>query len=308
MTVARRHLFWRVLHHLIHPGTLPALFRYRLRDGNEYLYFDFADVFPSFAGVAARCSRQRLDLARPLFLATLRRSGSTLFYRIMHSQKNLFLFNERFPGDRLRGRGLPSDANIWSVAEEGEFRETVLRYIGPHIRRRYRRWGVKLSMDLAHPLPGSMTQEGLRMLFKVFSAARVVGLVRDPRDFVLSALSRAGKDARWWIDEYRAMMELFEEVSGSYPERFLWVRYQQMLNEPEATIRKCCAFAGLEFDERMLWPSSWSVKGPKAYASDRIVPQAEKWRKAEGADLQVVRAVEDACFPAAERFGYSRSS
>lgn len=308
MTPTRTDVLKKVLVQLTHPRKLASFIRYKLRDGNEYLYYDLADMLPAVAGAAARCAPQRVDLARPLFLASLRRSGSTLFYRIMNANRDLFLFNERFPGDRMNGRGEATAANIWSVEDPDLFRKIVYRHVGPHIRRRNRFWGVKLAMEPAHPNPGSLTVEGLAKVFRFLPGARVIGLVRDPRDFVLSALARAGHDVAWWIDEYRVMMDMFEQARSEHPDRFTTIRYEQILQDPEATIRACCSFAGLEFDETMLLPSSWSHKGPRVYASNRIVPQSEKWRKAEGPDAAIVRQVEAACFPAALRFGYLPAS
>lgn len=289
---------------LASPARLAGYLRFKLVEGNEYLYHDLVDAAPAVASML-RVLPSRVDFDRPVFLAGLRRSGTTLFYRIMNAHPALFLYNERFPGDRMNGGGVSTDRNIWSIRDAEPFRDTVRRYLGPAVRRR-RRWGVKLALELAHPDPGSVAVEGMEAVLRFFPQCRVAGIVRDPRDFVLSALKRGGQSLEFWIAEYRTMHELFVRMKDAYPDRFRIVRYEDLVQDTETTVRDCCTFFELPFLPAMLDPGSWSVKGPREYDSSRIVAQTAKWRSAEGEARLAIGRVVEACFPAAETLGYRR--
>jgi hypothetical protein len=305
----QRGLAGKVARKLTDPQDLRSFLRYRLGYGNEYLYMDLVDRLPLVGRLVHGVCPTRVDLDRPILLAGLRRSGTTLFYRIMHAHPDLFLYNERFPGDRLNRHRVDESArhwnNIWTLEEPDEFRAAVRRYIGPNVRFGYRRWGVKLAMEVHDRNSGSPDAEAMRLLFRCMPGASVVGIVRDPRDFVLSATKRAGHDIDWWISDYNLMADLFCELRETYRDRFRLVRYEDLVTAPREIVARCCEFAELEFHPAMLQPESWSAKGPREYARGGIVAQTEKWRQAEGHERAMVAQVERACFPRAAALGYA---
>lgn len=298
----RREVLVKVLRKLASPRDLRAFLKFKFVTGDEYPYFDFADSFQTAAALLGMLGKTRLDIDAPVFIAGLRRSGTTVFYRIMNANSQLLLFNERFPGDRLGGRGVASSRNIYSIDEPDKFYRTAVRYLSPQLRARYNRWGAKLALELAHPDPGSVSVSGMRRIMAAFPAARVIGITRDPRDFVLSALKRGGHDVQWWIDEYREMMDLYGELGEKKRGSFMTIRYEDLVQSSADTLKKCCQFADLPYDKHMLDPSQWSIKGPREYASSGIVANIEKWRK--GGDPTIVERVAKECFPAAQVFGY----
>jgi hypothetical protein len=305
MIPSRREVLFKVLRKLASPGKLRSILEFKLRSGDEYAYFDFADFFPWLAAPLTGWGRTQLDIDSPVFIAGLRRSGTTVFYRIMNANSRLFLFNERFPGDRLNGRGVASLRNLYcSIDDPREFRRIAVRYLSPRLRARHERWGAKLALELAHPDPGSISLQAMERILKAFPRARVIGITRDPRDFVLSALKRGGHDVAWWTGEYTAMMQLFRKLQVSHGNAFLSIRYEDLVDQAEQIVRHCCEFARIPFEQEMLNPSHWSVKGPKEYESRGIVARHGKWRDAKGADLETVKCATEACFPAACHFGY----
>jgi hypothetical protein len=259
-------------------------------------------------GASGSAVPTRLQADRPIFIAGLRRSGTTLFYRIMNASDDLFLFNERVPAIGLNGFGEPTDRNIWSVDDPAEFRRTMLRYLSPVVRLRKGFWGVKLPLELAHPDPGSVSAEGLNRIMRAFPRSRVLGIVRDPRDFVLSATKRGGHDTNWWVREYQAMIALFDELLTKYPDRVLVTRYEDLVDQPARTIERCCDFTGLKYSGRMLDPNRWSTKGPREYPAHGVVKRSGRWRQASGAEMEAVELMSVACFPAATRFGYQTNA
>lgn len=304
MKPSRRELTRKILRKLVLPRELASYIEFKFVSGNEYPYFDFSEYMPWLSRLLNSLSPSRLDYGKPVFVAGLRRSGTTMFYRLMNANSQLFMYNERFPGDRLNGRSVATPQNIFSLDDMVLFRRTVSRFISPLVRTRYARWGVKLALELAHPDPGSISVPDMRKIIDAFPAARVIGIVRDPRDFVLSALRRGGHDAQWWIDEYRTMMDIFSELNNEKPGAFRFIQYESLVRDPGAVITSCCEFADLPFEPKMLDSSKWSVKGPKEYESSGIVAHTDKWRAVSGEEKAIAERVTSACFPDAQVFGY----
>jgi len=298
----RREVLVKVLRKLASPADLKRFLKFKLITGDEYPYFDFTDNFHRISALLGMFGGSKLDIDTPVFIAGLRRSGTTVFYRVMNANSQLLLFNERFPGDRMAGRGVASSRNIYSIDDPDKFYRIAVRYLSPRVRGQYRRWGAKLALELAHPDPGSVSIAGMRRILAAFPGSRVIGITRDPRDFVLSALKRGGHDIQWWIDEYLAMMDLYMKLGETHCGLFMTIRYEDLVQHSEETLSKCCEFADLPYDRNMLEPSQWSIKGPREYASSGIVANIEKWR--EGNDPEIVARVMEACFPAAQVFGY----
>jgi hypothetical protein len=85
--------------------------------------------------------------------------------------------------------------------------------------------------------------------------AKVIHLVRDGRDVTLSYLATdfgsqtLGQAAIAWDRYVRAGREAGARLG---PDRYLEVRYEDLLAEPQRVLEGLCAFVDLEFDERML--------------------------------------------------------
>lgn len=303
----RREILYKIIRKLISPRDLKRFMGFKAITGDEYLYFDLMDIFPWTHRVLNLLPGKRLDIDSPIFLAGLRRSGTTVFYRVMNANKHLFMFNERFPGDRLNGRSVASHMNLLyspQYSEPNVFNKCAKNYFSPRIRSRVDRWGAKLALELAHPDPGSISIDAMKRILAGFPGSKVIAITRDPRDFVLSALKRGGHDVDWWIDEYLSMMNLFSDLMKTHEELILHVKYEDLIDKPEITVKKCCEFVNIPFDSEMLDPSKWSVKGPREYESKAISAKLGKWHNAEGEELDYIRKTTDACFPMATKFGY----
>jgi hypothetical protein len=84
-------------------------------------------------------------------------------------------------------------------------------------------------------------------LFENFPAARLVHLVRDPRAVVASVLpldwgpSSARAGARWWLR--RVGVGVLAEIT--WPDRVKRIHYEDVVRDPEATLREVGEFVGL---------------------------------------------------------------
>jgi hypothetical protein len=93
------------------------------------------------------------------------------------------------------------------------------------------------------------------LLAATFPDARFVHMIRDGRDVALSYLdtdfgSRTlGQAALYWDRFVRAGRRAGARLG---PDRYLEVRYEDLVAEPEPVLKELCVFVGLDFDERML--------------------------------------------------------
>ncbi len=91
-------------------------------------------------------------------------------------------------------------------------------------------------------------------LMALFPDMLFLNVVRDPRAQVAS-MNRAiihdfdtTLNARAWVDAHRVAGALV----ARYPERVLTIRYEDFLGEQEATLRRVCAFFGIDYLPDML--------------------------------------------------------
>ena len=113
------------------------------------------------------------------------------------------------------------------------------------------RWGDKTPMYM----------QNLRLLERLFPDALYVHLIRDGRDAATSflAMPRGIVTETWmhprtpadfacqWRAEVAAARRLGRRVGG----RYLEVRYEELVADVGATLRRICAFAGLDFEPAM---------------------------------------------------------
>jgi hypothetical protein len=147
--------------------------------------------------------------------------------------------------------------------------------------------------------------------------AQVVHIVRDPRDVIASSVEAP------WIDERpldlarawaRFNRRAAREGADAGPARYHRVRYEDLVNEPEAVLRLVCAFLQEDFDPAMLDPAARSASGTVVEAAapwqDRVATPIGTSRVGRYADVLNRR---DRCLiaPVLEReletFGYDRS-
>ena len=112
------------------------------------------------------------------------------------------------------------------------------------------------------------------LLAELFPEARFVHVIRDGRDVALS-LREAHFDAprtvtgaaRYWRERVRR-----GRASGVRfrPERYLEVRYEDVVVDPRSALERVCAFIELEFTDRML------DYGPRARATIRVQDRARE--------------------------------
>jgi hypothetical protein len=92
-------------------------------------------------------------------------------------------------------------------------------------------------------------------LWRLIPDCKIIHLVRDGRDVALSlrSLDWGSKNIPRLAQDWRWKTTICHKVGSVIgPERFLEVRYEELVERPEATLRSICGFLGEEFSETML--------------------------------------------------------
>jgi hypothetical protein len=86
-------------------------------------------------------------------------------------------------------------------------------------------------------------------ILRAFPAAKIIVIVRDPRDVCCSLKRRMGSlrvGIERWDQDNRHALELLKR-----PNSFK-LRYEDLIADPEATLDQLCRFLGLEYEHSML--------------------------------------------------------
>lgn len=227
----------------------------------------------------------------PLFIVGSGRSGSTLLYSILNAHPLIHLQNEADIVPPL----LRAALEPWKTRPASEAMGLIDRRVPRRGRgRRFleasetarRLAGGNDPLDLAaaieallrdgssKPIWGEKSlQLGfvLRPLLAILPETRIVHLVRDPRDSVLSYCEkRRGVDrarasafrpdwplARFYAREWDLTQRAIEATK---PPRTCLIRYEELVSAPEETVRRICGFLAVEFVPEMLDPAVWRPK------------------------------------------------
>ncbi|MDH3678738.1 MAG: sulfotransferase [Acidimicrobiia bacterium] len=211
--------------------------------------------------------------AGPIFVAGLERSGTSLAYAMLASHPRIAMtrrtnlwthfYNQygdladldnfercvammmRYKrivklqpdADRLRRDFLAGDrtyARLFSLVEE-HYAERVGKP----------RWGDK-SLN---------TENFAEPILNAYEGARILHMIRDPRDRFASSVTRWEKrrggvgagTAEWLASVHRA-----EEFQARFPASYMIVRYEDLVTDPEETVSTICGFIGEDYDPAML--------------------------------------------------------
>lgn len=244
---------------------------------------------PKSTPVPAGGSREKPD--RPIYVGGLDRSGKTTMAAFLSSHpgisipnvgSNMWTYFYRQYGDLRSDRNL--DVCLDAMAR---YKHVVfLRPDIPRIREEFcvgdRTYAALFALFLQHfaesegkPRWGAQTgliERYAPRLFEAYPDLRIIHMVRDPRDRYEASLAlwpdgrgrAGGASARW---NYSNNLALRHE--RDYPDRYLVVRFEDLVSDTEVTVREVCSFVGEAFDPVMLEMSG----APKL--RDRLADQAD---------------------------------
>lgn len=130
----------------------------------------------------------------------------------------------------------------------------ISRTVPEAIRRLYAAYAMGLGKARYGDKTPSLISK-IRLIGEQLPEARFIHLLRDPRDNALSYLDVSFGPDR--LDEavilWRRLVMACRHVGKALgPNRYLEIRYEDLVSHPEATLQKVCMFINLDFDPTML--------------------------------------------------------
>jgi len=209
----------------------------------------------------------------PVYVAGLERSGTSLLYALLASHPNLAMTRRTNLWKHFYGQ-------YGDLSDPGNLRRCL------DMMRRYKRLAVlkpdfdRLERDfLAGPATyprlfdllesqyaeqigrsrwgdkSLNTEQYAEPIFEAFPGARILHMIRDPRDRFASSLKRwgvrrggVGVGTAEWLSSVRVA----RRNQTRYPSSYRIVRYETIATEPEASLREICSFIDEPFTEQML--------------------------------------------------------
>jgi hypothetical protein len=252
---------------------------------------------------------------RPIFIVAAPRSGSTLLFETLAASHDVTTLGgeahwliEGIPALRPGATGVESNR----LTEREATTAVAARIVHDILARRVDAGGRAVAADSALRFLEKTPKNALRIPFldSVFPDALYVFLWRDPRGNLASIMDAweagawrtyerlEGFEGPWsmllppawgtmrgrplaevaafqWESANRIALDDLEQLPG---ERWTSVRYEDLIEDPRATISRLCQFAGIEFDAAL----EIRVRGALPLSRyTHTAPAADKWRRRE---------------------------
>lgn len=144
----------------------------------------------------------------------------------------------------------------------------------------------------------------LELLKKDFPQARVIHIVRDVRDYSISVNNAWGKNifraAQRWVDGVNAA----RTASKHFIDDYLEVKYEDLLDDPEKTLRHICEFLKIGFEPGMLTLSRAPEQVGDARGSTEVV-RSNKNKYEEKLSKKAIEKIENISGKTLNESGYS---
>jgi hypothetical protein len=227
--------------------------------------------------------------SRPVFVVGAPRTGTTLVRDILNRHPEVHLFDEvhffeRIWDERARwgdlsdpdARRAAIDRLLGIVQEFGSDKEVTHALTADAFAERMQKEGGSYAGLLAALLKTGAELKGatiwgdsspqdvlyLPKIFEWFPDARVIALVRDPRDFLSSYKNYHRRGVASYRERYNpltnsilwrsSMTAVLEAGSAPWGQAVLRMRYEDLVREPDAQVRRLCAHVGITYIPDML--------------------------------------------------------
>lgn len=269
--------------------------------------------------------------AGPVFVAGIERTGTSLMYALLASHPRLAMtrrtnlwryFYGRF-GDLAEDRNLSRCLDVaqrykrlaklsvdWELLAR-DFRAGARTYprLFELIERQYAdrmgkpRWGDKSLLTERHAVD----------ILAAYPGARIIHMIRDPRDRYASVQKRWGRrrgGVGMGAAQWAFSAALAERHQSRYPDSYRVVRYEDLVSDPVTTTRAVCDLIGEDYlpemlsltgDEDFRDQGANSSYGPRRAG---VISADSIGRYPQVLSAQQIRYVQVALGGAMERFGY----
>lgn len=94
--------------------------------------------------------------------------------------------------------------------------------------------------------------DDIPLINRLYPRARVLHMVRDVRDYCVSMREAWGKDVRRAAQRWADGVLRARHDGQALGTRYIELRYEDLLRDPEAALRRVCEFIGIAFEPKML--------------------------------------------------------
>ena len=272
---------------------------------------------------------------RPIFVVGHRKTGTTLVQELLDGHPQLAVlpgesnhFNTFLPRDPARiavdaqrwwllrlitPSGIPP---FWALGEDrGAYAAFTARLLGLVEANPGR---DVLGMGAVALAPGDRAawvektpghEHRLAAILEAYPQARFVHVVRDPRSVAAAIvrLDRATEQPTDLVDVGLTIRRSFEAADPG--DRYLVVRYEDLVGDPEPVMRRVAGFAEIEWSDSLLTPTvgGMAATSNSAWSARKVTGEIEGcrldlWR--EELDGHAASLIAAATRRAAERYGY----
>jgi hypothetical protein len=287
-----------------------------------------------------------MSIKRPLLVLGHARSGTTLLRALLNIHPQVKMVNEPHLVRTLRSVGASFDGT-----HEASLRPQVLDALSPNQRERLPQdvmdaflasdqpFTFKEAYEALMPLDseaneiwGEKSPENLRYLqglLQLYPEAFFLNIVRDPRSIVLSKYRKKFHAAEnvspkltaatvgyviYIAMHWRAVVRYAQDNLLESAEHWGEVKYEDLVTDPEPSLRSICDGLGIGFDENMLNPENRQQE--QAFKESRgkvhaLLTEPIQKERAEGwRDLPewAIWLVEQYCGSEMDKIGYTRAN
>ena len=233
----------------------------------------------------------------PIFIGGLDRSGKTLLRRMLGRHPRLALTRKTYLWTRFYNRygDLAQPENLerclQSILKQGTVQ--ALQPDAERIRREFKKGPATYErlFELIHrhnaerlgkPRWGDqlgLVERFAETIFAAYPDAKMIHMVRDPRDRYAAALGdkvrgnatrRPGWKAGWSVARWQYSARLAEHNRQRFPERYLVLRYEALVQDPATTLATVCRFLGESFDPCILEPENEPEQNAEAREDSQL--------------------------------------
>jgi len=161
----------------------------------------------------------------------------------------------------------------------------------------------------ASPVWGNKTPqntENIELLLELFPSAYFLIVTRDVRDVCLSWRNKWGRDVIWCAAKWAERMRKGWVTTQSLPaERYLFVKFEDLLSNTEMICKGICQFLGVPFSDRMLEHHKYTTRiidGKIGYGQPIKKDNRQKWK--EQLPVKTVKRIEEIAYGTMYLLGY----
>lgn len=194
---------------------------------------------------------------RPIFIVGSPRSGTTIMTQIIDAHPHIFCSMWETGLFEIFDTMLQGHV-AWVLKEhKGAFpldRSDLLQWIRETVENLFlrlaekcgkARWAEKTPVHVFH----------MRLIHELFPKAQFIHMIRNGYEVVrsLQQMPWAPRQIRWSIQRWVESIKVGREFGASLPaDQYCEVRYEELVSDPEKTLKSICNFLGEPFAAQML--------------------------------------------------------